>query len=158
VLKTVLESWSSLYSNHAALRTGIEFLHIGGLLAGGGCAIAADRTTLMAMRDEPLTRAAKLSSLKGIHRIVLAGLFVVILSGLLLFGADVDTYLYSKVFWIKMGLMLLLMVNGVVLIRAEHHAEHGDPVAWTRLAITATASLALWLLTTLAGAALPNIG
>lgn len=158
MLKDLLETWSSLYSNHAALRTGIEFLHIGGLLAGGGCAIAADRTTLLAMRAEPAARADRLSSLKGIHRIVLAGLILIIVSGVLLFGADVDTYLYSKVFWIKMGLMTLLLVNGAVLVRAEHRAEHGDLRAWERLGYSAVASLALWLLTTLAGAALPNIG
>lgn len=158
MVKDLLETWSSLYSNHAALRTAIEFLHIGSLLSGGGLAIAADRTTLIAMRAEPSARAARLSSLKGIHRLVLAGLLLVVFSGLLLFGADVDTYLYSKMFWLKMCLMVLLMANGAVLIQAEHRAEHGDLTAWTRLRYTATASLALWLLTTLAGAALPNIG
>ena len=31
-----LDSWNALYANHAALRTAIEFAHIGGLVAGGG--------------------------------------------------------------------------------------------------------------------------
>jgi hypothetical protein len=57
-----------------------------------------------------------------------------------------------------MGLMLLLMANGVVLVRAERRVEHGDQLAWAQLKYTATASLVLWFLTTLAGSALPNIG
>jgi uncharacterized membrane protein len=158
VVSDLLDTWSSLYSNHAALRTSIEFLHIGGLVAGGGCAVAADRMTLMAIRNDAGTRALRLAALKGIHRVVLAGLVVIIVSGVLMFGADVDMFLYSKAFWLKMGLMLLLMANGAVLVRAERRVEHGDPTAWTQLKYTATASLALWFLTTLAGSALPNIG
>jgi hypothetical protein len=42
MLTDLIESWNALYANHAALRTAIEFAHIGGLVAGGGCAIAAD--------------------------------------------------------------------------------------------------------------------
>ena len=38
------------YANHAALRTGIEFLHISGLLVGGGCAITADLAAIEAVR------------------------------------------------------------------------------------------------------------
>ena len=41
MLGHVLESWVSLYANHAALRTGIEFIHIGGLVAGVGQRILA---------------------------------------------------------------------------------------------------------------------
>ena len=80
----------------------------------------------MAIRDDAGTRALRLAALKGIHRVVLAGLVVIIVSGVLLFGADVDTFLYSKVFWLKMGLMLLLMANGAVLVRAERRVERGD--------------------------------
>jgi len=158
VLKDLFDTWSSLYSNHAALRTSIEFLHVGGLIAGGGCAVAADRMTLMAIRDDAGTRVLRLAALKGIHRVVVAGLIVIIISGVLMFGADVDMFLYSKAFWLKMGLMLLLIANGVVLVRAERRVEHGDQAAWTELRYTATASLVLWFLTTLAGSALPNIG
>jgi hypothetical protein len=39
VLSHLLEAWTSLYANHPALRTGIEFVHVGGLVAGGGCAM-----------------------------------------------------------------------------------------------------------------------
>jgi uncharacterized membrane protein len=89
---------------------------------------------------------------------VLTGLAVAVLSGLLLFAADWDTYLYSKVFWIKMILVALLIANGVMLTRAERAATANRPQAWSRLRRGAISSLILWSLTTLAGAALPNVG
>ena len=45
-----------------------------------------------------------------------------------------------------------------MLTRAEHAAVRGEPRAWGRLRQSAVVSLALWFLTTLAGAALPNVG
>jgi len=80
------------------------------------------------------------------------------MSGVLLFGADVETFLYSRIFWLKMGLMVLLLINGLLLLRGERQAQRGEPDAWARLHYTAVASLVLWFLTTLAGVALPNIG
>ena len=57
-------SWNSLYANHAALRTAIEFTHIGGLVVGGGCAITADLAMIAAARDSSRTRATELQLLK----------------------------------------------------------------------------------------------
>jgi hypothetical protein len=154
----LVESWVSLYANHGALRTGIEFMHIGGLLAGGGCAITADLATITATRDGSASRATQLLLLKRTHRIVALGLVALFVSGLLLFGADVQTFLYSRVFWLKMGLLVLLLFNGALLLVGERQVTRGAPRAWARLHYTALASLVLWFLTTLAGAALPNIG
>jgi hypothetical protein len=70
----------------------------------------------------------------------------------------VETFLYSRIFWLKMGLMMLLITNGWLLLRGERRVQNGEPHAWIRLHHTAVASLVLWFLTTLAGAALPNIG
>ncbi len=63
-----------------------------------------------------------------------------------------------EIFWIKMCLMALLVVNGALLLRGERRLTRGDARAWARLHQTAVVSLVLWFLTTLAGAALPNIG
>jgi hypothetical protein len=158
VLSHLVESWTSLYANHAALRTGIEFMHIGGLVAGGGCAITADLATITAAREGSATRTTQLQLLKRTHRIVVLGLVALIISGLLLLAADVETFLYSRVFWLKMGLMVLLLINGALLLLGERQVKRGEPRAWARLHYTAVASLVLWFLTTLAGAALPNIG
>jgi hypothetical protein len=158
MLSHLIESWVSLYANHAALRTGVEFVHIGGLVAGGGCAITADLATIVAVRERSASRTTQLHLLKQTHAIVVFGLVALAVSGLLLFGADVQTFLYSRVFWLKMGLMALLLINGFLLLKGERRVQRGDLHAWTRLHYTAVASLVLWLLTTLAGAALPNIG
>jgi hypothetical protein len=63
MLSHLLEAWSSLYSNHAALRTAIEFTHIGGLVAAGGSAIAADLATIAAVREGSATRTTQLQLL-----------------------------------------------------------------------------------------------
>jgi len=153
-------NWSSVYSNHAAVRTAVTFLHIAGLIGGGGCAIAADRATLIAARLNHGERRLQLGSLQNTHRIVLFGLAIVILSGILLFASDVDAFLYSRFFWLKMSLVGLLSLNGVVLIAAERRAQRDTQgeAGWGILRATALSSLVLWFLTTLVGAALPNIG
>jgi hypothetical protein len=57
-----------------------------------------------------------------------------------------------------MGLIVALMANGFLIIRAERQAESDLVGAWRNLTITSTVSVALWMLTTLAGAGLLNIG
>jgi uncharacterized membrane protein len=153
-----LVGWGSFYANHAAVRTLVTFTHIGGLVAGGGTAVATDRGLLMALRRTAGERAQQLVALARAHRFVVTSLALVATSGLLLFASDVDTFLYSRFFWTKMTLVALLIVNGGLMMRAERRARRGDAQAWFALRATATASLALWLLTTLCGVALPNIG
>lgn len=154
-MKHVLDVWASVYSNHAALRSAVDFLHVGGLLGGGGAAIAADRAALTAHRRPDL--ADWLDSFHATHRIVLAGVTIILISGILMLAADVDTYLYSRVFWTKMALFGLLLFNGSLLVHTESAARQGDQGAGGRLRFLAAASLALWFLVTLAGAALTNI-
>jgi uncharacterized membrane protein len=151
-------SWGSFYANHAAVRSAVAFVHLAALIIGGGIAIAADRATLVALRQRDEHRRLQLDALHATHRTVVAALLLVGISGVLLFGADLDTYLYSRFFWIKMGLVALLVVNGLWLWRAEGRARLGDRAAWGPLRLTSMASIALWLLTTLGGAILPNVG
>ena len=99
-----------------------------------------------------------MAAIAGTHRIVVVGLSLIVVSGLLLFASDVETFLYSRVFWIKMSLVALLLVNGAVLTSAERRASRGAGDAWGRLRITAMASLALWFLIAFAGVALTNVG
>jgi len=149
----MLATWSEIYSNSAMWRTVILFGHVGGLLLGAGCAVAADRLTLMA----PVGDSHQLKALAGVHRVVLAGLAAMFVSGVLMLAANLDTYLVSRWFWLKMFLVAMLLVNGVRLARAEQAARASDPAAWARLRGASTASLALWFLITLLGAVLPNV-
>jgi hypothetical protein len=158
MLNHLLAAWGSFYANHAALRTGIEFLHVGGLAGGGGCAIAADLATFAIVRDGSPVQAAQLDLLARAHHIVTLGLAALFVSGLLLFAADVDTFLYSRIFWLKMGLIAVLLVNGAALRRGDRRLQRGEARLPTRIRRTAMVSLAIWFLTTLAGVALLNGG
>jgi cytochrome bd-type quinol oxidase subunit 2 len=158
LVASLLENWTSFFSNHAVVRTGINFFHIGGLVLGGGCAISADRMTLRAARRSVAERATQLESLRSTHRIVILSLVAVTMSGFLLFAADAENFFHSVFFWTKMGLVLALLVNGGLLTYAERRAESDAVRGWKWLTVTSTVSVVLWMLTTLAGAALPNIG
>jgi hypothetical protein len=150
----LLISWGSVYANHAALRTLVTFTHVGSLLVGGGFALAADRTTLAAGAPGE----ARLDELHRTHAIVLAALALLAASGLLLFAADADTFIHSPLFWIKIALVALLLANGAVLRAAGSRAAAGGARAWRVLRVTSAASIVLWLLTTLGGTALLNLG
>jgi cytochrome b subunit of formate dehydrogenase len=158
MLSQFLDSWASIYANHPALRTGILFMHIGGLLAAGGSAITVDLATIKVRRETPDARAAHLDVLKRTHGLVVTGLAAIVFSGLLQLGADVGTFAASKIFWLKMALVVLLLVNGVLILGGERQVQRDAPGAWARLHATAAASLLLWFVITLAGVALTNIG
>jgi hypothetical protein len=157
LISSAMQGWTSFYSSHAAVRTCVGFVHVAGLVSGGGAAISADRATLLAARLDGAARAAQLTAVRNTHRVVVAGLAAVIASGLLLFAADVETYATSVIFWTKMALVGLLLANGWLIVRAERLAG-ADAASWRALRRGALVSLLLWFLTTLAGAALPNIG
>ena len=151
-----IESWSALYSGSAALRSVVNFAHLGGLIGGGGCAIAADRAMLKAFSRGVDERRRELTAVAGTHAVVLFGLTLVLVSGFLLMFADLESYLVSPVFWVKMGLIALLLGNGLMIRRAERSAALGHDRGWLALRRTAVLSLTLWLTTTLAGVVLPN--
>ena len=155
----MVEPWARVYRDHTSVETGVAFAHIAGLLAAGGFAVAADRATLRAAKGGPELRQVHLSELGAIHRPVLIGLIVVALSGVLLFTADIETYAVSVAFWVKMGLIALLLVNGLRLSRAEAALRSGQTepsVGWRKLRGAAIASLVLWFTVTLAGTFLTN--
>jgi hypothetical protein len=156
-IREMADTWASVYANSAALRSVISFAHVAGLVGGGGCALAADRATLRAYRRAPGGVAAEIHHQHGIHGVVLTGLGVVIVSGILLMFADLDAYLASTAFWIKMGLVVALFVNGSILVRTALRAEAGDAAARAGLRRASIASVILWFATTLVGTALPNV-
>jgi hypothetical protein len=155
-LQHVVVLWAAAYSSSGVLRTLVAFVHIAGLVFGGGAAVAVDRAALIEARGGRALRRERVASIQHAHRVVLAGLAAIIVSGVLLFAADVTTYAPSRLFWIKMGLVAALMVNGALLVRA---AREGPTSERQRRLLRrgAAVSLALWLATTLAGVGLPNI-
>ena len=59
-LTDLMTSWGSLYANHAALRTLVEFVHVSALIIGGGLAIVSDRALLSS--NTPMTIASTAES------------------------------------------------------------------------------------------------
>ena len=149
--------WAASYSGSAVMRTLVSFVHLAGLVGGGGAAISADRATLKATRRGlPVTRE-QIDAIHHTHRVVILGLAGVIVSGVLLFAGDVATYAPSKLFWLKMVMVAALMINGAFLVRVGHGVQTPDERTRRTMRWTAGLSLALWFLTTLVGAGLPNI-
>src|SRR5512141_241365 len=110
-LAQIVHSWTDLYSHTALLRTLVGFVHIAGLVSGGGAAIAADRATLTATRRGQLVGRDRLDAIHNTHRIVIAGLAAVIVSGVLLFAADVETYGVSRISWMNMRTLPAALPN-----------------------------------------------
>jgi hypothetical protein len=164
-IESAVKPWSSLYSDSTAVSSAVTFFHLGGLLFAGGLAVASDRATFRALRGTEEDRTRLLADLAGAHAWVLAGLSVIFTSGLLLALADVKTFIPSPVYWTKMSLVALLLVNGAVLQRTEQRlqasgllTQTGAPrqKLWSRLRFAAAASMTLWTAIVLAGVILVN--
>ena len=150
------EGWARLYGTSKPLSMGITFVHFAGLLLGGGAAVAADRETLKAYGETEAVRADHLHFLGTVHGIAVAGLTMLFVSGAAMFLADLETFWDTKVFWIKMGLVALLLLNGLVLQQAERLANAAPAKAWPRLKTTSIVSLVLWFAVVLASTILKS--
>ncbi|HEX7979491.1 MAG TPA: hypothetical protein VF461_12875 [Gemmatimonadaceae bacterium] len=160
VLTRLVEPWAHFYSHSKVASTIVTFLHIAPLVVGGGLAIALDRAALRLDANDRLVRERHLTELASVHRIVLSALVVLLLSGLAMLAADLDTFLGSWVFWLKMALIVALLANGARMTRLERALAGPAGAAadqWLRLRGIAITSLVLWLAITLAGVVLTNV-
>lgn len=159
-LARLLEPWAHLYADSKVLATVVTFGHVASLLMAGGLAVATDRATLRALRLAAAERGRHLEDLAGVHRLVVGGLALSVITGVLLFASDVETFIGSPIFWLKMAMILVLLVNGYAMTRSENalraDAAEASP-AWGRLRRAALLSVALWYAITLAGVALANV-
>ena len=166
-LVTALEPWKSAYSNSKIIPAAVTSVHLIALLFGGGFAVAADRATLRVGRAGAPDHATQLGELRAVHKPVLLALVVLFGSGVLLAAADLETFAKSPVFWVKLGLVALLLLNGLVLERTESRlrglsAREVVPAVrvqslWRRLRKSAVLSVVLWTATLVAGTLLVNI-
>ena len=162
------EPWRRLYSHSALVSTLVLFGHIGGMLAGGGLALAADRATLRLNVADDLDRGRHLDELRRLRRPVGGAFVIAALSGALLFLADVEAFATSRIFWAKMALIALLLTNAAMMLRVEsmlrdgpaqgplESAEAAHLRLWRRRRASAVVSVALWVVLVLAGAALAS--
>jgi len=155
-IREIVETWASFYANSPAARSAVTFTHVGALVVGGGSAIAADLETIRALRRDAPSLRAERERLHATHRLVTTSLALVVLSGILLMLADLDAYVASAAFWIKMGLFAALVLNGAMIVSLTAAAHEDSPRGRARLRLAAVASLVLWLATTLLGTVVPN--
>ena len=166
-LVTAFQPWQSAYSNSKVIPGVVTSIHLVALLFGGGLAVAADRSTLRVGRRGIADQATQLAELRAVHKPVLLALVALFVSGVLLTAADLETFVSSPAFWVKLSLVTLLLLNGLVLERTESRlrklsAREIVPTAlvqrlWRRLRRSAVLSIALWTATLVAGTLLVNI-
>jgi uncharacterized membrane protein len=155
-LAKLADPWAKIFAHSKAVSAGVLFLHLAPLVFAAGAAFTADRATLRAVKASAADRARALQEIAATHRIVLGGLTLSFVSGILMFLSDVETFAGSIYFYVKLGLVGLLVVNGFIMTRTEKAlAASGDDAAlWGRMRTIALLSAVLWLATTLAGVVL----
>ena len=149
VVPQLLARWAHFYG-HTPVTAAVTYLHLVGILVGGGVAVAADRA---ALRLSPATPdwPQELARLASVHRWVIAGLALIFATGLLMMFAELDRVATSVVFWTKMWLIALLLGNGYIRMRAEHALGQNRAAGWGRFRRASLASLVLWFAVLLAG-------
>jgi len=158
-LAQAVSPWAEFYNASTAARSLVSFAHFGGVLTAGGFAIAADRATLLTPAGDLQARIRHLRELAQVHPIVLGGLLVTATSGILLLTANLEAVVALPAFWVKMGLIALLLGNGALIVRSGRELElrgGDDATEWRRLRRAAVTSLVLWFAVVLAGSILAN--
>ncbi|MEO5589986.1 MAG: hypothetical protein ABIS03_10405 [Gemmatimonadaceae bacterium] len=161
-VEALFAPWQALYGDSTIIPIAVTALHLMGMLIGGGLAIGADRSTLRISHEVPGERDRHLGELNAIHRPVMMALSLLFVTGLAMLASDIATFLVSPVLWIKLGLVALLVINGVVLERTEtalrrrgrEGVRDSSSDLWPRLRIAAMLSIFLWLATLVAGTTL----
>jgi len=147
-----IKAWATYYGDHALLSTTVTYLHLAGLVVGGGAAVTTDRQILRAWHRGGTWRPATLLDVAAVHNFVVGGLVLTVLTGALMLFADLDTFMASPLFWWKMGGVTLLLANGAVLSWAEGLARRSDGArGWPILGSVSVMSMALWLITLFLG-------
>jgi hypothetical protein len=145
-IAAMTQPWADLYADSGVLSTVIVFLHLGGLTVAGGFALAFDRSALRVERGIVPDRSGFLRELNAVHLPVIVAMTIVIASGFALMLADVEVFLPSKVFWLKMGVFALLLLNGLAVQAAGRRLSRDamDARGWLRLRRASLRSIGLW--------------
>ena len=152
--------WHQAFSSSLVISTAVLYAHVTSLVCAGGLSLVADHASLLPGTWNDAEREHELRLRSASRRLAKRALAVVALSGLLLFLSDVRTYVALPTFWLKLGLVALLISNFVLAGRCARRPHPSAPVTAQRPApisrcrVHARVSLVLWLLTLLAGTAL----
>ena len=157
------EPWQRLYAHSTIVATLVLFGHLAGLVVAGALTFS---TEAGALRLDPADGGERLRYLRAASpaRVAIAlALAVAMVSGLLLFLADLEAFAVSPVFWTKMLLVALLLANAFIASRLDARLLREDDTAlqrhdglWRRRRASAWAAAVLWFALVLAGSALAN--
>ncbi len=152
----LIARWAHLYEDNKLVSAGVTWVHLAGILLGGGAAVVADREALwFDPADEH--RARDLARWRSVHTWVIAGLALTFASGLLMLFSDLKTFLPAALYWIKMGLVVVLLGNGWIRLKAERRLEIGGDGALRAFRATSVVSLVLWFTILLLGMLLTTL-
>jgi hypothetical protein len=157
LIQTLAEAakpWADFYAKSKPTSLGVTYLHIAGVMIGGGFAMASDRAALRVGKGSAENRAFVLREFTFVHRPV-----IIALSGAAMLLADVETFLGNPVYYVKMGMFAALLVNGLLMQRNERRlaADMSESnSAWGGFRGNAIASIVLWLSIALAGVLLTS--
>jgi len=157
VLIDLTAPWGDFMKHSKLAKTIVIFFHVAAIVVGGGIAIGLDRLTLRLSRGDSADRGRHLAELARTHNIVIGSLALSIISGLALVASEIDNFPTSWIFWVKMGFILVLLVNGARMKNIETKMASAGPPShsdWARLHRAAMASVTLWLTITFLGVAL----
>jgi hypothetical protein len=158
-LAEVVKPWADFFEKSKPTSVGMTYVHIAGVMVGGGFAMASDRAALRVSKGSAEDRAFILREFTLVHRPVLMALTVVVLSGAAMVLSDVKTFLGSPVYYVKMAMFVALLINGLLMQRNERRLAV-DPTAnnaaWGSFRGNAMASIVLWLSIALAGVILTS--
>lgn len=107
------------------IKTIYLILHVFGAVLGAGGAFASDAMFFKTIKDGVIEKT-ELDFMKLGSKLVWAGVFMLIISGILLFMTDPSRYLNSPKFLVKVTIVAIIILNGIVfhLIHLPHISKH----------------------------------
>lgn len=151
--------WAKLYGDSKVVPTVVAFAHVSALVWGGGRAVAADLLALRAPSLEGYRATGGLRFLVESHRDVLLGLSIAAISGIAQSTADLEHFLSSRLYFAKLAVVFVLLVNGAFIKRYETCLQTGTGTgegSWRGTRRHAVISMVLWFSAVLLGLSLVN--
>jgi hypothetical protein len=157
------EPWQKLYAHSTVVATLVLFGHVAGLFVAGALTFSTEASALRLDPADDGERRRYLSGAAPSRGPIALALAVAMFSGALLFLTDLEAFAVSPVFWTKMFLVVLLLVNAVAasrldarLLRDEDTATAHHEGLWRRRRASARAAAVLWFALILSGSALAS--
>lgn len=89
-------------------------MHVLSVIFGMGAALVSDLLFNFYTKDKELSNT-ELGTLSILSKIVITSLPIIILSGIGIFFSNIEKYIHSAKFLVKMTVLLILLINGFIL-------------------------------------------